>query len=165
MPGRRIIWRFGVVIPLLASAILTAQAIPADAAVAAPIDSVYGWQYTNALVKKGVTYTVTTDDTGPDGQAGTWTVDYRNFPSVGPSGYDRSTDAKIYQGCKYEPSMPYGRLLGRIGDDGKVFSIGTGRTFTADASGPLNARINDQDHCLVDNQGYIMVWTKGSDEP
>lgn len=165
MPGRQTPWRFGVLIPVVASGVLTSQAIPAEAAVAAPIDSVYGWQYTNAIVKKGVTYTVTTDDTGPDGQAGTWTVDYRNFPAVGPSGYDPSTDAKIYQGCKYEPDMPYGRLLGRIGDDGKVFSIGTGRTFTADASGQLNARINDQDHCLVDNQGYIMVWTKGNDEP
>jgi hypothetical protein len=164
MLARRILWRFGLVIPLLASAILNAQAIPAEAAVAAAIDSVHGWQYTNARVKKGLTYIVTTNDTGPDGQAGTWTVDYRNFPSVGPSGYDRSTDAKIYQGCKYEPSMPYGRLLGKIGADGKVFSIGNGGEFTADASGPLNARINDKDHCLVDNRGYIEVWTKGSDE-
>jgi hypothetical protein len=164
MLARRILWRFGLVIPLLASVILNAQAMPAEAAVAAAIDSTQGWQYTNARVEKGQTYIVTTDDTGPDGHAGTWTVDYRNFPSVRPNGYDRSTDAKIYKGCKYEPSMPYGRLLGQIGADGKVFSIGNGGTFTADASGPLNARINDQDRCLVDNRGYIEVRTKGSDQ-
>jgi hypothetical protein len=73
-------------------------------------------------------------------RAGTWTVDYRNFPSVRPSGYDRSTDAKIYQGCTYEPSVPYGRLLGQVGADDKIFSIGTGAKFTANASSSLNAR-------------------------
>src|SRR4051812_21057948 len=79
-------------------------------------------------------------------------------PAVGPNGYDRATDSKIYVGCKYDSNLPYGRLLGRVGDDGPVFSIGTGGTFRANASGPLNLRINDQDHCLVDNQGYIEVW-------
>jgi len=38
-----------------------------------------------------------------------------------------------------------------------VFSIGDGGTFKANASGPLNLRINDVDRCLVDNSGYIQV--------
>jgi len=126
--------------------------------VAAAIDSEYPWQYSNAYVQAGQSFTVRTDDSGPDGKAGTWTVDSRLWPAVGPNGYDPATDSKIYVGCKYDSSLPYGRLLGRVGDDGPVLSIGAGGTFQANASGPLNLRINDQDHCLVDNHGYIEVW-------
>jgi hypothetical protein len=146
---------------VLVISITTALFFPSQAAaqgVAAAIDSEYPWQYSNAYVQAGGSFTVRTDDSGPDGKAGTWTVGYPGLPAVGPNGYDRATDSEIYVGCKYDANLPYGRLLGRVGDDGPVFSIGAGGTFQANASGPLNLRINDQDHCLVDNRGYIEVW-------
>jgi hypothetical protein len=129
----------------------------AEAAVSAPIDSTVGWQTSNCFFHAGDVYTVHTDAPGPDGQARTWTVDYRSFPYVGPNGYAPATDARIYQGCKVAPKLPYGRLLGRIGEHGRVFSVGAGGTFVANAAGPLYLRINDQDRCLQDNRGYIEV--------
>jgi hypothetical protein len=130
----------------------------AEATVSAPIDSTaVNWQTSNGYLHAGDVYTVYTDSPGPDGQAGTWTVDYRSFPYVGPNGYNRATDARIYQGCKVDPTLPYGRLLGRIGEHGRVFSVGAGGTFVAHATSPLYMRINDQGRCVQDNRGYIEV--------
>src|SRR5689334_9481685 len=49
----------------------------ARASVSAPIDSVYGWQFSNAYFSVGDVFTVSTNSPGPDGAAGKWTVDYR----------------------------------------------------------------------------------------
>jgi hypothetical protein len=103
-------------------------------------------------------FTVRTDEPGPVGDAGTWTVGYPGLPAVGPAGYDSGTDRTIFQGCKVVPSLPYGRLLGRIGEEqNTVFSVGDGGSFRAYANSPVVFRINDQDHCLGDNRGYIWV--------
>jgi len=117
--------------------------------VSAAVDADKGWAFSNAYVEAGHRYIVST--------SGAWTVDYRLWPAVGAGGYDSSTDDKIYMGCKYDERYPYGRLLGRIGNDGQTFSVGSGGGFTAKASGPLNLRINDVDRCLVDNSGYVQV--------
>jgi len=137
--------------------VLSLPGTAAAAEVRAPIDSADTWQYSNAYVSAGQIFTVYTDSSGPDGKAGRWTVDYRSFPHVGPNGYDPSTDAKIYQGCKVVSSLPYARLLGRIGEHGGVFSVGTGGRFRASTGGALYMRINDQDRCRGDNLGYIAV--------
>jgi hypothetical protein len=126
----------------------TSSAVAQGVSVA--IDADKGWAYSNAYVEAGQTFNVST--------SGTWTVDYRLWPAVGANGYKPSTDERIYKGCRYADNLPYGRLLGRIGNDGPVFSVGAGGTFQANASGPLNLRINDVNRCLVDNSGYIQVW-------
>ena len=59
-------------------------------------------------LKSGQTFTVTY-------VSGSWSVDYRNFPYVGPGGYSEQEDAKIYQGCKIDTSETYGVLLGSVG--------------------------------------------------
>jgi hypothetical protein len=96
--------------------------------------------------------------------SGTWTVDYRNFPYVGPEGYLPEIDEQIFQGCyfvKQHPAsrtkVPYATLLGVIGESGRIFSVKKGGSFRADASGPLWLSMNDSDRCLGDNDGAIVV--------
>ena len=55
------------------------------------VSSTTGWQKTSVHLNSGDKYTVTY-------VSGTWSVDYRNFPYVGPGGYSEQEDAKIYQG-------------------------------------------------------------------
>jgi hypothetical protein len=106
-----------------------------------------GWQSTGVNVTQGNSYGVT--QTG-----GQWTVDYRFFPDVDGAGYSFATDAKIYQGCKYKSTWPYGLLLGKIGNN--IFPIGRVKSFIAPQSGLLELSIHDS--CLADNGGYLNVW-------
>ncbi|MFN8487764.1 MAG: Ig-like domain-containing protein [Caldilineaceae bacterium] len=87
---------------------------------------------------------------------GFWTVDNRDtgYPSVGPEGYTPDIDSQIPVDCKFDTSSPYAKLLGQIGN-GPVFPFHAGVTFTANASGALFLRINDQDGCLGDNGGAL----------
>lgn len=87
---------------------------------------------------------------------GTWTVDYRTVPYVGPEGYGEDWDEKLGRWCAVDPTAPYGRLLGKVGD-GPVFSVGRGGEFTAESDGTLSLRINDGDECLGDNAGRVRV--------
>jgi hypothetical protein len=86
--------------------------------------------------------------------SGSWTVDYRNFPYVGPGGYSNQEDAKIYQDCKFDANRNYGVLFGDVGETPNgSFAIGGGGTFIAVApsayvngggsGGYLYLRIND----------------------
>jgi hypothetical protein len=125
---------------------------PASATVT--VSSTAGWQETPIQLKPGDEYTVTY-------VSGSWTVDYRNFPYVGPGGYSAQEDAKIYQGCKIDTDETYGVLLGAVGSTpGSAFAIGQGGTFTADNNGNLYLRINDDDACLADNSGSVTVTIK-----
>ena len=115
------------------------------------VSSTTGWQKTPVHLNSGDKYTVTY-------VSGTWSVDYRNFPYVGPGGYSEQEDAKIYQGCKIDTSETYGVLLGSVGSaPGDAFPIGQGGTFTAGNNGDLYLRINDSDACLGDNNGSVTV--------
>lgn len=87
--------------------------------------------------------------------SGSWTVDYRNFPAVGPEGYSTDADSGIYQGCKILPDVVYGTMLARTG--GAPIVVGSGGTFIAQDDGTLELRIHDQDTCLGDNQGAVVV--------
>jgi pimeloyl-ACP methyl ester carboxylesterase len=121
------------------------------------VSSTVGWQSTNILLKDREKFTVKY-------VSGTWTVDYRNFPYVGPGGYSSQEDAKIYQDCKYDGINNYGVLYGIVGD-GRGFSIGEDGNFTAVAPshyvngganvGYLYLRINDT--CLTDNAGSVTM--------
>jgi hypothetical protein len=133
-------------------AIPVAQAkVTAPVTVTATVSSISGWQQTSFELSKNKSYTVSY-------LSGTWTVDKRNFPQVGPGGYDNSTDQTIYQGCKYYPQRNYGVLLGKVGGSGADFPIGDGGMFTAASSGPLYLRINDDDACLGDNAGSVKMY-------
>jgi hypothetical protein len=115
------------------------------------VSSTTGWQETPVSLKPGDKFTVTY-------VSGSWTVDYRNFPYVGPGGYSGQEDAKIYQGCKIDTSETYGVLLGSIGSTPNGdFPIGQGGTFAAGNNGYLYLRINDDDACLGDNSGSVTV--------
>jgi serine/threonine protein kinase len=115
------------------------------------ISSTTGWQKTPVHLEPGEKFTVTF-------VSGSWTVDYRNFPYVGPGGYSGQEDAKIYQGCKIATSETYGVLLGSVGSapDGAIL-VGQGGTFSAESNGDLYLRINDNDACLGDNSGSVTV--------
>jgi hypothetical protein len=113
------------------------------------VDSTRGWQTTSFRVTKGQQVSFST--------VGTWTVDFRNFPYVGPEGYTPAVDTTIYQGCKLAPTVPYGKLLVRVGDSTSFQVIGSAGTLTADRDGELAFRIHDADACLVDNAGTVTV--------
>ena len=87
--------------------------------------------------------------------SGSWTVDYLNFPKVGPEGYGESTDAKIYQGCKIA-QYPYAKLIGKF-DNGPTFSVGSGGRFANEDGTSLFLRINDSERCFADNDGMLSV--------
>lgn len=130
-------------------AVPTAQAAPTAAIQNFTVSSTTGWQQTPISLQTGEGYALAY-------ASGSWTVDYRNFPRVGPGGYSNAADAKIYQGCKYLPSSNYAVLLGSIGN-GPMFAIGSGGTFDANAAGQLRLRINDDDACLGDNAGSVTM--------
>lgn len=113
------------------------------------ITSTTGWQPTALTVQRGTYF-------GISYTSGTWTVDYRSIPYVDPDGYPPNIDKQIYQGCKYNSSLPYATLLGQIGT-GPSFRVGTGGVFKASATGIISLRINDQDACLGDNDGSIVL--------
>jgi hypothetical protein len=116
------------------------------------ITSTSGWQQTSMSLRQGDRFEVRYSE-------GDWTVDCRNYPYAGPEGHPPDIDAQIYQDCRLVESLPYGTLIGQVGN-GSIFAVGEGDEFTADASGALSLRINDDDACLVDNDGELIV-----DEP
>src|ERR1700730_2648222 len=101
-----------VVLPLLITS-GTASAAPSSPAKAAAtaqtftVSSTTGWQQTSLYLTAGQKFKV-------QYVSGCWTVDYRNFPCVGPQGYSSQEDAKIYQDCKYDGNNNYGVLYGIV---------------------------------------------------
>ena len=142
---------------LVAAAFLLVVAIPSAPAAAIPaagsreavVASTTGWQRSPLHFAIGQRYRIRH-------VSGKWTVDYRNFPRVGPQGYSKQVDETIYQGCKYDSNVDYAVLLGRIGN-GPTFPIGAGGEFMATRSGYLSLRINDGDDCFNDNAGHVVM--------
>jgi hypothetical protein len=117
---------------------------------ATSISSTSGWQQTGLYLNAGDKFYV-------DYRGGSWTVDYKNFPYVGPGGYSADIDKTIAAGYKFDSSVPYGYLLGKVGTGNVIFVGVKGGPFTADVSGFLSLRINDTDTTLGDNDGAITV--------
>lgn len=133
-------------VPALESPAVPAQCSGTDCT----ITSLAGWQQTPVTLRQGDQYSVTY-------VGGTWTVDKRNLPLVGPGGYSSEIDSGIgYPACKVDSRWPYAALLGKI-DDGSVFLVDGGGTFTAERDGPLYLQINDATACQGDNEGSISV--------
>ena len=126
------------------------------------VSSTQFWQPTGIYLTQGQQYTV-------QYISGSWTVDYRNFPYVGPGGYSDQVDAKIYQDCKFDGNVNYAVLFGEVGSESQdvtdAVPIGNGGMFHAQApsssisgapnSGPLYFMINDT--CLSDNAGSVTM--------
>jgi hypothetical protein len=91
-------------------------------------------------------------------KSGGWTVDVNSYRIVGAEGYSSNIDAQIWNPseCKLLQNVPYGALLGKIGD-GPIFEIGRGKLFWVSNEGQLYLGINDNYQCLIDNQGEISV--------
>ena len=114
------------------------------------VTSLAGWQQTPVTLKQGDQYSVSY-------LGGTWTVDKRSLPLVGPGGYSSEIDSRIgYPACKVDSRWPYAALLGRIGD-GPAFLVGEGGTFSAERDGPLYLQINDATGCQGDNDGAVSM--------
>ena len=114
------------------------------------ITSRVGWQETPLTPKRGEQFSVAY-------LGGTWTVDRRSLPFVGPAGYSSDVDSQIgYTECKVDGRWPYAALLGKIGD-GPVFLVDRGGAFTAERDGPLYLHINDATFCQGDNEGSVSV--------
>ena len=113
------------------------------------VTSTRGWQTASILVHQGQALSFSAE--------GAWSVDYRNFQNVGPEGYPPEVDGAIQQGCKLDPSQPYGLLLVRIGDDPNLQLLGRGGQLVASSDGPVSFRIHDNDACLGDNAGSVKV--------
>lgn len=113
------------------------------------VDATRGWQTTSLKV--------TTGQQVAFAAVGTWTVDFRSFSKVGAEGYTPAEDSRIFQGCKLDPTLPYGKLLARVGDAPSFQVIGKQGTLVADREGLVAFRIHDVDACLVDNEGKVTV--------
>lgn len=117
------------------------------------VNSKSGWQNTHVSVQTGHSLDISYS-------TGAWTVDSTQFPYVGPSGYDPTTDQQIYQGCKFDLNKPYANMLAKlVAPDGQEspFTAGAGVRLVAPISGTLFLRINDKDECLGDNDGVVRM--------
>jgi hypothetical protein len=148
VPGRR---AFGLclLVPRILFLCATLLIFPAIATAQSnyfKAESTKGWQASSIFVQQGQNLSFVA--------SGSWSVDVRNFPYVGPQGYSSDVDRTIFQGCKLDQRVPYGSLLVRIGNDDPSFVVvGNGGTFKAYKGGELQFRIHDADTCLVDNDG------------
>jgi hypothetical protein len=120
------------------------------------ISSTTGWQQTAQYLNAGDKFYV-------DYRGGSWSVDYKNFPYVGPGGYSADIDNTIAPGsnAKIDTSVPYGYLLGKVGNGKEILIGNKGGPFTADVNGFLSLRINDIDSALGYNDGAITVALRG----
>ena len=109
------------------------------------------WRDTGIQISKGEVYRVSTN--------GTWSMS----PFCGQTGSEGL--AVEHLACMkgiFAQSFPLpegriGALVGKIGQDGKVFVIGGTEGFIADRDGILFLRNNDPDGFLFDNEGKIDV--------
>lgn len=132
--------------PALQTAPVPAQCSGTDCT----ISSRAGWQQTPLTLRQGEQFSIAY-------LGGTWTVDKRNWPLVGPGGYSSDMDQQIgYPLCKVDSRWPYAALLGKVGE-GAVFLADGGGTFTAERDGALYLQINDAVMCQGDNEGTVSV--------
>jgi caspase domain-containing protein len=108
------------------------------------------WRNSGIQIRKGSLYTIkangkwrtfgTCNFTGPDGIGlyKAWCDNTPLFPAL-LNGYSHST------------------LIGRIGEVGEMFAIGSDFEFEAKADGTLYLRINDAINTNHDNEGYVDV--------
>lgn len=144
-------WGWLVVIPLLAMVILCAAGIVVLRTGLGPFQQdeithprIYAyrdWQSVGVQVNPGNRLYIRA--------RGTWL--YTPGEYHGPGGHAHYRAPNTYP----IPGIPGGMLLGRVGETGQVFAIGSGGTYYVNEQGLLYLRINDD--ILSDNEGYVTV--------
>jgi hypothetical protein len=91
------------------------------------------------------------------------TADLLQYPGAisGPDGQDWNLGCGQYEGAPPPCAMndaPYGALVGRIGEDGEPFLIGSDLTFTPATSGDLYLAVNDNIGYYDDNSGSYRIF-------
>lgn len=113
------------------------------------VDAKQGWQYFNLLRPRSRVASIT----------GSWSVDTRNYSSVGAEGHTGEAGQKLepYGEYKYVQSMPSGALLVDIPTEGYGY-IPVSQAMNLPRSVIKTAmRINDGDNTLGDNAGSLQV--------
>ncbi|MGX5211092.1 hypothetical protein ACWKT3_20845 [Streptomyces violaceus] len=105
------------------------------------VQSANGWQpMTGVSVQRGDQVTVRF-------LSGEWTVDYRNKPMTGPTGYDAAKDRSLGEAksCKIKPATPFGTLRAHLVGEQEfpVRVVGQRLTFRATGNSTLQLGIND----------------------
>lgn len=108
------------------------------------IASDQGWQYSQASIKEGETFSI---------EVGTVEWGDQNTTITDGLGLDYVCGDPTC--CEPMPNVQYGALIGRVGD--QDFLVGNGGTFTLKSSGLLAFRVNDCDAGLHDNSGEMIV--------
>lgn len=142
--------------------LIAAFLVPASAVYAAPsavsthfrLAANAGWVDSGYFVGAGEQLTITAF-----GQAVTARINQFGSGSVsGPDG--QWNTCPNYVGappCAME-NTPYGALVGKIGESGTPFLIGSNSTFTAETSGDLYLAVNDLLPYYADNYGNYTVF-------
>ncbi len=114
------------------------------------IDSTQGWQSTGIYVEQGKTLIL-------EVISGNWTNWKGQVPYSGGegTGYICGEQVSPSQCVEPLPNFASDSLVGQIG--GFKFGVGKGNTITAEQSGELFLRINDDDSGLFDNDGKLRV--------
>jgi hypothetical protein len=91
------------------------------------------------------------------------TADLNEYPGSisGPDGQDWNLWCGQYEGAPPPCAMndaPYGALVGKIGEDGEPFFIGSNFPFTPTAGGDLYLAVNDNLGYYDDNSGSYMIF-------
>jgi len=101
-----------------------------------------GWQSTGIQLHKGDWYTIHAE--------GIWLYSPYAGPN-GPEGHRRYLSPNFYP----LPNVGGGSLIGRIGEEGKLFYVGRGMSGWAEINGLLYLRIDDD--LLGDNVGSVTI--------
>ncbi len=91
--------------------------------------------------------------------SGGWSVDTRNYPTVGASGHTGSDAEKLapYNQYKYDQNFPFGALIVDIPTDGHGYTWVREPQQLPKSIGQTTIRINDADNALGDNGGNLQV--------
>jgi hypothetical protein len=132
-------------------------AAPSQQAAHFRLEADAGWAATGFFVEEGQEVTLTAHGraltapinlfgpgsiSGPNGQVGQFAI-CPNFENSPP--------------CAMEDA-PFGALVGKIGEDGEPFFVGSDLTFTAATSGQIYLAVNDLLPFYDDNHGNYMVF-------
>jgi hypothetical protein len=106
------------------------------------------WRDTGVLVKQGAAYAISSN--------GRW----RAWPGckwTDADGLDMYTGLCLDLGGSILRGWTHQALIAKIGETGAPFAVGKSLRFTAPTDGPLLLHINEQDHGVWDNEGYVDV--------
>ncbi len=113
------------------------------------VDSRQGWQY----------FTLLRSRSRVTSMSGSWSVDARNYGSVGARGHSGEDARRLepYNQYKYDRSFPFGALFVDIPTDGYGYVQVSEQQSLPRSITRTAMRINDADNALGDNGGSLRV--------